>query len=122
MKVREAVNTQVVRIESNANLAEAAQKMDDYGVSVLAVVSDDGNPAGLVTARQLAATAENANPATTPVETAVPDEMTGCYGDVELVEAIQIMMLMRIRHMPVFDEKNDLIGFLSAEPRTHDIH
>lgn len=122
MKVREALNTKVVHIESSANLADAAEMMDSHGVGVLAVVTDDGEPAGLVTARQLAAAARDANPATTSVETAVPDEVTGCYDDVELVEAIQIMMMMRIRHMPVFNEKNELIGFLSAEPRTHDIH
>ncbi len=122
MKVRDAINTGVISIKANANLLEAARQMDRNDVRVLAVVSEDGCPAGVVTDRELATAAEVSNPETTPVEVAVSAELTGCYEDVELVEAVQIMMLMRIRHMPVFDAHNRLIGFLSAQPRTHNIH
>jgi len=122
MKVRDAINTRVISIDSDANLLEAARRMEEHQVDVLAVVTGDGSPAGVVTDHELASTAEASNPRTTPVATAMPEEMAGCYEDVEFVEAIQIMMLMRIRHMPVFDQHDQLIGFVSAQPRTHDIH
>jgi CBS domain-containing protein len=122
MKVRNAINTSVVEIDENANLHEAARQMDLHEVRVLAVVSGEGDPVGIVTERELATAAQNSNPGTTPVEDVIPTEITGCYEDVEFSEAVQIMLLMRIRHLPVFNRNNRLIGFLSAQPRNHDIH
>jgi CBS domain-containing protein len=122
MKVRSAINTSVVPIRPDANLLEAAARMENHDVRVLAVVSENGDPEGIVTDRELAAKAEAANPKTTRVEEAIPEEITGCYEDVELEEAVQIMVLMGIQHMPVFDRDNCLIGFLSARRRSRDVH
>jgi CBS domain-containing protein len=122
MKVRNAINTSVVAVPLETTLSDAAKRMAHHDIHVLAVITGDGEPAGIVTDSELAATAEVANPGTTTVEAAMPGEIMGCYEDVEFEEALQVMLLLGIQHMPVFDQENRLIGFVSAQPPRHGIH
>ncbi len=122
MKVRNAINTSVVHIPERATLQEAANSMYRHDVSVLVVVSENGQPSGMLTDGELIEKATVSNPATTRVADAMAQEIIGCVEDVDADEALQMMLMAGLRHLPVFDRESRLLGFVSAQLRTHDIH
>lgn len=122
MKVRNAINTTVVPIPEEASLEQAAASMRRNSVRVLVAVSDDGRPSGMITDGELIEKSAVSDPETTPVANAMSKEAMGCLEDTDADEALHMMLISGVQHLPVFNREGGLLGFVCALQRTNDIH
>jgi len=115
VKVRDAMSTDVLEIEEDANLQAAAKRMADARVNSL-IVRPEGKeePFGIITSTDIVdAIARNQDPATTLVrETAVAPLVVVTPG-VPLAYAARLMKRANCRHLAVFNGR-EIVGILSA--------
>ncbi|HLA47560.1 MAG TPA: CBS domain-containing protein [Thermoplasmata archaeon] len=118
VKVRDAMSTDVLEIEEDANLQAAAKRMADARVNSL-IVRPEGKeePFGIITSTDIVdAIARNQDPVTTLVrETAVAPLVVVTPG-VPLAYAARLMKRGNLRHLAVFNGRQ-IVGVLSA----HDV-
>lgn len=113
LKVEDVMVREVITIDDNSTVKEAAEVMNKFEIGCMIVVRK-GKAMGIITERDLlkrvVAEARDANKAkvkdimTTPLVVAEPN--------MELEEAIKLMFKMKIKKLPVVDE-NRLVGLIS---------
>lgn len=103
--------------EADDSVQVAAMRMSDRNVGTLVVLSQEREPIGMVTDRDLAVRvlAEARN----PVHTKVIDVMTMCPNsvreDCSIEEALRVMRVRKCRRLPVVNEHDKLVGLLSLD-------
>ncbi len=113
LKVEDVMVKEVITIDENLTVKEAAEAMNKFGIGCLIVVRK-GKAMGIITERDLlkrvVAEAKDAN------ETKVKDVMSSPLVVVEpntnLEEAVKLMFKMKIKKLPVVDEKR-LVGLVT---------
>jgi CBS domain-containing protein len=113
LKVEDVMVREVITIDDNSTVKEAAEVMNKFEIGCMIVVRK-GKAMGIITERDLlkrvVAEARDANRAkvkdimTTPLVVAEPD--------MELEEAIKLMFKMKIKKLPVVSEGR-LVGLIS---------
>ncbi len=95
---------------------EAAIKMTKKNVSSLAVVHEDGRPAGIVTERDLVRRicATGKISSKVKVQEIISSPVKTINADTSIGEAADIMVRNRIRHLLVTEEDKKPIGIVSA--------
>jgi CBS domain-containing protein len=104
----------VQSIGPDATVLDAALLMNDHKIGSL-VVSDSGRLVGIITERDLLVriVARRRDPAATSVRDAMTSELICGRTETTLDEARGVMMKRRIRHLPIVDEDDHLLGLVS---------
>jgi CBS domain-containing protein len=104
----------VQSIGPDATVLDAALLMNDHKIGSL-VVSDGGRLVGIITERDLLVriVASRRDPAATLVRDVMTSELRCGRIDTSLDEARGVMMKRRIRHLPIVDEDDHLLGLVS---------
>jgi CBS domain-containing protein len=104
----------VLSIGPDATVLDAALLMNEHKVGSLLVMAA-GRVGGIITERDLLSrvVARRRDPATTPVHEAMTTEVVCCRPETTVDEARAVMKNRRIRHMPVLDGGDELLGLVS---------
>jgi CBS domain-containing protein len=106
--------SRLVTIGRDASALEAAQLMNQHRIGCL-VVLDDGRVSGVLSERDVLSriVAEGRDPAQTRVHEVMTREVVCCERNTDLEEARSVFKNRRIRHLPVVDESQKLVGLVS---------
>ena len=106
--------SQVFSIGKDATVLEGARLMNEYKIGCLVVI-DHERVSGIFTERDVLSrvVAGHRNPVTTRVHEVMTCEMVCCQPDTDLEEARSVFKNRRIRHLPVVDEGQGLLGLVS---------
>ena len=120
MRVGEYCNREVVVIEQDGSITEAARIMREYHVGdVIIVRSQNGKqiPVGILTDRDIALeiVAKSADPEALSVGDAMTYELTTVNEDDDLMHVIEIMRDKGIRRVPVVDIDEALVGIITVD-------
>ncbi|MBK2124702.1 CBS domain-containing protein [Fangia hongkongensis] len=120
----------VYSVSDSDTLITAAKKMAEHRVGSLLVISQ-GKLQGIITERDFLfkASAKLKDLTTTTVKEIMSDHIISMKDSHTAQEALQLMTEKRIRHLPVYDDKNKFLGLLSigdltkwASSRYHEKH
>ena len=106
--------SQVLTISKSMTVLDAARMMNEHKCGSLLITEDD-QLHGIITERDVLSrvVAEQRDPAATPVVAVMTPEIAVCTAETSLEEARAVMRNRRIRHLPVVNEHNHLIGVVS---------
>ena len=104
----------VQTIGPDATVLDAAVVMNEHRIGSLLVLAD-GNLVGIITERDLLIriVSQRRDAATTAVRDVMTGEVACCRPDTTIDEARGVMKNRRIRHLPVLDEFEHLLGVIS---------
>ena len=107
--------TAVATIAPDATLADATASLRDHGVGALVVSRDGSVIAGIVSERDVvrALAAHGASTLGRDVASAMSATVTTCRGDDTVDRLMEIMTERRVRHVPVVDDADCLVGIIS---------
>lgn len=126
MQVKEIMTCSVETINSDANLAEAAQKMRTLEVGALPVWEND-ELIGMITDRDITirAVAEEKSLSGTSVKEIMTSDVCCCFEDDDIQEAARLMEENSIHRLLVVNSSDQPIGFVSLSDiavKSHDEH
>jgi CBS domain-containing protein len=104
----------VLTTGKESTVLEAAILMNEHKVGAL-VVLEGGRIAGMFTERDVLrrVVGQLRDPAHTPVAEVMTAEVVCCRPETSLDEARGSMMSRRIRHLPVIDDREEMVGLIS---------
>jgi CBS domain-containing protein len=112
--IREIMTENVITIQANRTLLDAAKLMYTHKIGGLPVVNED-RLVGIITERDLTkTTALGANPRVTPVTEFMSSPVITCSPNASISEVLKIMCENHVCHMVVVDEMRKLIGIVSS--------
>ncbi len=114
MKLNEIMTPEVVTIDPDASLQQAAQIMASLDIGLLPVMADD-DLLGVITDRDITvrAAARGLDPKRTTVRS-IMTENAICGSDTQdVAQGAKQMMAHRIRRLPVLDRHQQLVGIVS---------
>jgi CBS domain-containing protein len=116
MMVKEIMSHKLESVLPTASLREAAQKMRDLNLGSLPV-SDDGKLIGMITDRDIACrgVADGFDPASTTVREIMSRDISFCFSDDSVTDAVRQMEERHIRRLAVLNRNKTVAGFLSVE-------
>jgi CBS domain-containing protein len=116
MLVREIMTHKLESILPTASLREAARKMRDLNLGSLPV-ADNGKLIGMITDRDITCrgVADGFDPANTPVREIMSRDVSFCFSDDNVTEAVRQMEGLHIRRLAVLNRNKSIAGFLSVE-------
>lgn len=120
MSVGEFCNREVIIVEKQESVIEAAKLMRHHHVGDVVVVEEKDNinvPVGIVTDRDIVIEiiAEDVEPASVTVADIMSSELATAREEDELFEAIQYMRSRAVRRLPVVDAQGALVGILTVD-------
>lgn len=120
MRVGEICNREVVVVDEESSVTEAAKIMREYHVGDVVIVKEKYGkqmPVGILTDRDitLEIVARNANPENIRVGDAMSFELTTVTDDDDLMHVIEVMRNHGIRRVPVVDMDEALVGILTVD-------
>lgn len=103
----------VVTIEEDATVGEAASRLAEHQIGALVVVADDALR-GILSERDIVRglAARGAAVLDEPVSTLMTSEVTTCRLDDRVDDLMGTMTEQRVRHLPVTDQ-DELVGIVS---------
>ena len=115
MQVKDIMSSPCEKIDFNATITQAAQKMKSSDVGILPVEKGD-EIVGVITDRDivLRVLAEKLDATKTPVSKVMSTDVTTCYEDDDIREAAKLMEDRQIRRLIVLDRNDSLSGILSV--------
>ena len=124
MRISEVMTQGVVTAETGDSLRHVGELMRDRNVGSV-VICEGGRPVGVITDRDLAlaVVADGVDPGTAAGEHASRPIVTG-EGEMDLEEAVALMIQHRIRRLPV-TEGQGLVGIVTIDDlavRAGDLH
>jgi CBS domain-containing protein len=104
----------VQTVGPDATVMDAATLMNDHKIGSL-VVLDHGHVVGMFTERDVLqrVVGQRFDPMTTKVREVMTSEVVVCRPETTIEEVRGSMLNRRIRHLPVLDRDNNLIGMIS---------
>ena len=120
MLVKDIMTPRMESVGPGLSLQETARKMRDIHIGSLPVW-ENGQLLGMVTDRDICcrAVAEGRDPAQTTVREIMSRDVTCCFGDDEIAEAVRLMEGKRIRRLAVLNRDRTMAGFLSVDDLAH---
>ena len=102
-------------VRKDTSVLEATQRMNQHQIGALVVTDSAGRLVGMFTERDVLRriVAEQRDSAATPVEAVMTRKVVSCHEDEMLDGARGAMAQRRIRHLPVVDDEDRLIGLIS---------
>lgn len=115
MQVNELIAGDVVSIEPEATIADAAKAMVSHETGSLAVI-DDGELVGIVTERDvLEVVADDGDPFSMTVAEVMTPDPDALEPDAEVAYAADWVLAAGYRHLPIMNDSGRLIGMLSIK-------
>jgi CBS domain-containing protein len=113
LKVEDVMIREIITIDENATVKEAAELMNQNDISCL-IAARQGKAIGIVTERDLLkrVIVEAKNPKKTKVNEVMSTPLELISPDTTLEDAIRVMFDKKIKKLPVA-EKNQIIGLVS---------
>jgi len=104
----------VLTTGKESTVLEAAILMNEHKVGAL-VVLEGGRIAGMFTERDVLrrVVGQLRDPAQTRVSEVMTEEVVCCRPETSLEEARGSMMIRRIRHLPVVNDQEEMVGLIS---------
>ena len=120
MLVREIMRSKLESILPSASLRDAAQKMRDLNFGSLPV-AEDGKLLGMITDRDICCrgVADGFDPATTDVREIMSRDISFCFSDDSVTDAVRQMESRHIRRLAVLNHDKTVAGFLSVDDLAH---
>ncbi|CAM3026111.1 CBS domain protein [Legionella steigerwaltii] len=120
MRVGEYCNRDVVVINGNESVKNAAKLMRSYHVGDLVLVEEHKNqkvPIGIVTDRDLVVEvmAAGVKPESLLVRDILTEPFSSVFENDSLFDALEIMHSRKIRRLPVINEDKTLIGIITLD-------
>ncbi|GAB1257402.1 CBS domain-containing protein [Aurantivibrio plasticivorans] len=114
--VRDCMTADVISCSFDTSLEEVVAELKDRLFSCL-VVAENNEPIGIITERDLVSIFSTLLGKADWSQLKVCDYMTKpartLYEDLTLLEAVDQMRLDKIRHAPIVDQQNQLVGILT---------
>ena len=120
MRAGEICNREVVVIDTDSSIVEAAKVMREYHVGDVVVVSENygkQSPIGILTDRDIAIeiVAKGTAPEAVSVGDAMSFELVTADENDDLMHVIEIMRDRGVRRIPIVDANEVLLGILSVD-------
>ena len=120
MSIGEICNRNVVMINRESTVEEAARLMREYHVGDLVVVEEQGDrriPVGILTDRDIVVelTATGLKADAFIVADVMSFELVSVCEDDDLLQTIETMRTKAVRRVPVVDRHGGLVGILTAD-------
>jgi CBS domain-containing protein len=113
MKVNEAMTGDVLLVNPDQSIREAAQMMIEIDAGVLPVAEND-HLVGMITDRDIAVRAVAAGKSPdTKVREIMSGEVLYCFDDEDLAHVSRNMSDMKVRRLPVVNRDKRLVGVIS---------
>jgi len=114
MKVSELMTRHSEFVRPDMPIRAVAQIMRDRHIGCVPIGTQE-RILGIITDRDIAcrAVANTLDPANTKVEDIMSEDVVGCFEDQSDAEALRIMEEKGIRHLPVFDRQDRVVGMVS---------
>jgi CBS domain-containing protein len=120
MLVREIMTRKLETIQPTASLLEAARKMRDLNLGSLPV-AENGKLLGMITDRDICCrgAADGYDPTRTTVREIMSRDVSFCFSDDTVVDAVRQMEQLHIRRLAVLNPDKSVAGFLSVDDLAH---
>ena len=120
MRVGEICNREVVVIDEERSIKEAAMVMREYHVGDVLIVRErygKQTPVGILTDRDIALgiVASGTDPESVSVGDAMSSDLTTVTEDDDLMHVIEVMREHGIRRVPVTDPEETLVGIMTVD-------
>ncbi len=109
--IREVVTKRLIGVTVGSTLQEGVAKMVEFTISSL-VVTDDGEPVGLITDGDVKRAVAEGLPPDTPVEQVMTSRLITVDISTSIREVLESMSRQKIKHMLV-SERGDIIGVIT---------
>jgi CBS domain-containing protein len=111
MKLSEIMTPEVVTIDPDASLQQAAQMMASFDIGMLPVVIED-DLVGVITDRDITvrAAARGLDPKRTQVRYVMTEAAICSFDTQEIAQGAKQMMNHRIRRLPILDQHQRMVG------------
>jgi CBS domain-containing protein len=115
LNVSHVMKTNVVSIDSEASVKDAADKMVQHGVGSLVVTEQETRPVGIITETDLLSRvlAPGKNPEITKVKAIMSKPLIYGTPDMDFVEAAKLMISNEIKKLPITNAER-LLGILTV--------
>ena len=110
--VKQIMKTDVVSIDENENVQDAAQQMIKSNIGCV-IITKDSIPLGILTESDFVRIAAKGNPLFTTISTVMSTPLIVINPEETLWEAAEIMRKKDIHKLPVQD-KNNIVGIITA--------
>ncbi len=114
MRVSDVMVREVVSMGKDAKLREAANTMYEKKIGSIVVVDESGKPVGIVTERDVVYACAKGLSADTPIWMIMTENPVTIGEDAPLVDAVEKMRELNVRHLPVVSKEGKLVGILSV--------
>ncbi|ARM76046.1 CBS domain-containing protein [Acidianus manzaensis] len=112
-KVKDYMIVPVFQVEANTSLQEVCKLMLEKGIGSV-LVTENGEPKGIFTDRDaVKAIASGYSPSDEVRIASTMGNLISVSSETDISEAVSLMIKNKIRHLPVKDEKGQVIGILS---------
>lgn len=113
-EILEKKGSQVFTIGKETTVLDAALHMNEHKIGAL-VVTENGKVIGMFTERDILqrVVSQRMDPAEIAVSLVMTDDVVCSTPETTIEEARQVMRRRRVRHLPVVDEENRLLGLIS---------
>jgi len=107
--------SQVYTTSPDATVLHAASMMNQHHVGALLVVDEHGQLKGIFTERDALrrVVAMQADPSQTRIASVMSKDITTITAEASIDDARLLFMEERIRHLPVLDDRDELLGMIS---------
>lgn len=113
MRVSEAMSDNVKIVNPGQSIREAARLMAELDCGCLPV-GEEGRLVGMITDRDITVRAvAQGMSSKTPIRDVMSPEVKYCFETAQLDEVAQNMADIKVRRLPVLDQKKRLVGILS---------
>lgn len=115
LKVEDLMVKNLITIESDSSVKQAAESMNKYEIGCL-IVCKKGDAVGIVTERDLLkrVVAKAKDVKTTRVEEIMSSPLTTVKPATEVEEAVKLMFQTKIKKLPVIDDRKHPIGLVTS--------
>lgn len=111
-KVSQIASTKVLVIKYYETVQTAAKAMREYNVGSLVVIDDNNKVVGILTERDIVKAAAN-NDLESKIEKYMTKDVKGVTEDVDVTDALNIMLENGFRHLPIIGKDGKLRGIIS---------
>ncbi|MGC9210393.1 MAG: CBS domain-containing protein [Acidilobus sp.] len=113
-KVGEVARKEVVTLSPEKSVRDAATAMYSSGIGSVVITSPEGVVIGIFTERDLTRVVSQGVPYDTQLGAVMTRSPVVIKSSEPLSRAVELMAERNIRHLPVVDENNRVIGILTA--------
>jgi CBS domain-containing protein len=114
MKVKDIMTTGIACVDEKSSAADAARKMKDQNVGTVLVI-EENKVKGMITDRAIVTkvVAEKKDPKDVPISDVMTKKVVGCSENDDIMDAIKTMGDMKVRRLPVVNDRDQLVGVVS---------